>query len=127
MRGIGYLFPTKTDVVMHNTTQTGSYKSISSSTSDAPVSEKVFSLWVNHGVKPTGGSYAYAVVPDTDKEKLTKLATKLAGEILSNTTDLQAVRDDASGLSQAIFYNAGKVTLRPGLSPASRSTVHGAR
>jgi chondroitin AC lyase len=112
---IGYLFPAKTDVVLHNTTQTGSWKSISSSTSDAPVSEKVFSLWVNHGVKPASGAYAYAVVPDADQKNLAKLATKLTGEILSNTTDLQAVHDDASGVSQAIFYNAGKVTLRPGL------------
>jgi chondroitin AC lyase len=114
--GIGYLFPAKSDVVMHNATQNGSWQSISSSTSPAPVSEKVFSLWVNHGVKPSGGSYAYVVVPGADKKKLAKYSEKVPVQILANTTDLQAVRNDASGISQAIFYNAGQVTLRPGLT-----------
>ena len=113
--GIGYLFPAKTDVVLHNTTQTGSWQSISSSEGPEPVSEKVFSLWVNHGAKPTAGSYAYVVVPGADKRKLAAYADKPPVEILANTTDLQTVRNDALGVSQAIFYNPGHVTLRAGL------------
>jgi len=114
--GIGYLFPTKSDVVMHNTTQTGSWQSISSSVAPGDVSEKVFSLWVNHGVKPTTGSYAYVVVPGADTKKLAAFAEKVPVEILANTTDVQEVRNDALGVWQAIFYSPGKVTLRPGLT-----------
>jgi hypothetical protein len=116
--GIGYLFPAKTDVDVNNQTQTGSWQSISSSTSPDPVSEKVFSLWVHHGVKPTAGTYAYEVIGGADSTKLAAYAAKNPVQILANTTDLQAARDDALGVSQAIFYAPGQVTLKPGLTLA---------
>jgi chondroitin AC lyase len=114
--GIGYLFPAKTDVVVHNATQTGSWQSISSSESPDPVSEKVFSLWVNHGVKPADGTYAYIVVPGMDQAKLAKVAEKIPVQILANTTDQQAARNDSLAISQVIFYHPGQITLRPGLT-----------
>ena len=112
--GIGYVFPAKNDVVMHNATQTGSWQSISSSTSPAPVSEKVFSLWVNHGVKPTAGSYEYLVMAGADPKKLAGFVAKNEVKILANTTDLQAVRN--GGIAQLIFYSPGKIEVEPGLT-----------
>jgi chondroitin AC lyase len=112
--GIGYLFPDKSDVVVNNHTQTGSWQSISSSEGPEAVSEKVFSLWVNHGVKPTDGKYAYVVVPGMDKAKLAKYAAKLPVHVIANTTDLQAVRNDELFITQAIFYTAGSVEVEKG-------------
>jgi hypothetical protein len=107
--GIGYLFPDKSDVVVNNHAQTGTWQSISSSESPKPVSEKVFSLWVNHGVKRTDGKYSYVVVPGMDKVKLADYAKKLPVQVLVNTTDVQAVRNDTLGITQAIFYSPGSV------------------
>lgn len=111
--GIGYFFPEKADVTVGNRVQDGSYHSISSSIPEAPVSEKVFSLWLHHGVKPVDGKYAYIVAAGMDKKKMAEMATKNPFEILSNTPDLQAV--EYLGTAQAIFYSPGELVLKSGM------------
>ena len=113
--GIGYLFPEKSNMTVNIGSQTGSWQSINSAASAEPVSEDVFSLWIHHGVKPANGAYSYIVVSGADTNKMTAYAANLPVKILSNTTELQAVRNERMGLSQAIFYQPGQVTLRPGL------------
>lgn len=105
---INYIFPSKADIHLGNTTQTGTYQSISSSTSPDPVSEKVFSLWLNHGVKPVDGNYEYMVVAGA-------MPKELGVHVLVHTKDLEAVRDDKRRITQAIFYAPGEVAIRPDL------------
>lgn len=78
---------------------TGSWLKVrqSAATPVAPVTGEVFSAWIDHGVNPENAGYAYAILPGARKELLC--------QVLSNTTNLQAVADDRGNL-MAIFHAA---------------------
>ncbi len=63
---------------------------------------------INHGKNPQNKSYAYAVLPYADEEKLAKYAEDPDFEILSNTPECQAVREKSLGITGIIFYEAGE-------------------
>lgn len=76
---------------------------------------ELFSLTIDHGQRPTNGSYAYLVCPGMKKTaEAQQYATDLPVEILSNTTELQAVRHKSLGLTEAIFYAPASLTLPDG-------------
>lgn len=64
-------------------------------------------LRVEHGENPTGATYAFAVIPYADEEKLAKYSTAPDVEIISNTDKLQAVREKNTGITGYVFYEAG--------------------
>lgn len=116
---IGYLFPKPAKISLSNQTETGSWAAITDqkSTSKEPVSEAVFSLWFDHGSKPTKASYQYIVVPDITEQQLTETSnTNRSIEILSNTTDLQAVKQGKLGITQLAFYKSGAIDIDKGVS-----------
>jgi len=80
------------------------------------ITKSVFSLWFDHGVGPSDQSYAYIMVPGTSLTEVQSYANALPVRILSNTTQQQAVRNDALGIAGIVFYTSGTVTVRPGLS-----------
>lgn len=67
-------------------------------------------LWlsVDHGANPNGGTYAYAVYPNMGRDEFLKREGDY--RILSNTPQLQAVEDVATGKTMAVFYQAGSFT-----------------
>ena len=115
--GIGYLFPQPATINLSNKTETGSWFKINHQ-SDSPkqeVSKEVFKLWFNHGTRPDNATYQYIVVPNTSEKELTGRKT---GEIniLSNTTELQAVQHTGLNITEIVFYTAGQVKISDGLS-----------
>ena len=84
----------------------------------------VFLAYLDHG-NAKNASYQYIVVPSVSASALEAYAKKSPLEIVSNTSDLQAVRHNQLGLTQAVFYTAGRVTLQEGttLSVESPSIV----
>ncbi|MBV9866972.1 MAG: polysaccharide lyase 8 family protein [Abitibacteriaceae bacterium] len=105
---IGYLFPVNTPVHVKNQAQTGSWAEIGTG-SNAPVTKDVFSLWLNHGGKVAGGSYAYTVVPNTNRNALEARVKQSNIEVLSNTPTLQAVRHNGLKLLEVAFWQTGKL------------------
>lgn len=69
--------------------------------------KKVDILWIgiDHGKAPQGGTYAYAVYPNMGRDEFLKREADY--RILSNTPQLQAVQDIASGKTMAAFYEPG--------------------
>lgn len=63
--GIAYLFPSPENVNLSNSTATGSWREINhqAGASDEIVQKEVFSLWLDHGIKPQHAGYEYIVVP----------------------------------------------------------------
>lgn len=60
------LFPQGGEVVLSDTTQSGTWKSVDSASSNTTVQKKrVFKLYLNHGEQPAGAAYAYYIVPNT--------------------------------------------------------------
>ena len=91
--------------------RTGSWKTINSQMAATPVSEDVFTLWIDHGTRPDNESYAYAVLGNSTAESTT-LWNPEAVRILANTSGLQAVSfEETTG---AAFYQAGQLDLRDG-------------
>jgi chondroitin AC lyase len=106
---IGYIFPQLTGVQLRTDAQTGSW-SLINPTATKPVSLGVFSLWLDHGKRVDGASYAYIVMPGATAEQTAKAAEQSPVEILANTADVQAVRHAGLGLTEAIFRRAGSLT-----------------
>ncbi|MDR1022796.1 MAG: glycoside hydrolase family 88 protein [Prevotellaceae bacterium] len=113
---VGYIFPQEGDLKMETKSQSGNWNAISTPYSSDNVTKSVFKLWFDHGVKPSGASYAYIVVPGVDLSAMRSYSASDV-EILANTDSVQAVRHKTLGVVQAIFYRAaslagGSFTLR---------------
>ncbi|PTX94704.1 hypothetical protein DB346_22045 [Verrucomicrobia bacterium LW23] len=107
--GIGYVFAQPVAATVGIAKQSGAWRSVFVPGATDTITRDVFSLYLSHGVRPAGATYAYAVVPGASEESLAALPG-VGGEglgILSNTTDLQAVR--FGGKTFATFYTAGSV------------------
>jgi len=111
---VGYVFPATGNVVVKSGAQTGTWASINPTYSAATVTENVFGLWINHGLRPQGASYAYAVVPGISSGALPAYAAAIPFSVVSNTVSLQAVRHGALQATGAAFYVAGQVDLGSG-------------
>jgi chondroitin AC lyase len=109
----GYLFPHPTDLSAGTQTQTGSWKNVYSAGSPAPLTQSIFSIWIDHPA--AGGSYACILLPGVTTAQLQAAAASPPVQILSNTPAIQAIADPSSGLTAAIFHTPGALTT-PALS-----------
>ncbi len=111
---IGYIFPENTPVHVSNQVEKGRWSDITDqkNISEEVVSEEVFMLWMDHGSRPQNASYAYIVVPDVEVQELEETASNQRDiEIISNTSDVQAVKHNQLGICQVAFYKAGEVEI----------------
>jgi len=111
---IGYIFPEPTTVNLSNQTQTGRWSDITDekNISDELVSEKVFMLWFNHGLRPKNATYQYIVVPNVTVSELTDFSNPNRNiKILANTSEIQAVKHSKLEICQIVFYKAGEVEI----------------
>lgn len=114
--GVGYVFPQPTEIFVKTMPQTGDWKSINLQYSDEPVTKPVFSLWIDHGVHPQNASYAYVVLPDTDRRRLGEWLASPPIRIVANTPSQQAVVNDRLGVAEIVFHSPGSVALRDGFN-----------
>ncbi|MDD5349245.1 MAG: polysaccharide lyase 8 family protein [Chthoniobacteraceae bacterium] len=112
--GVGYLFPRPAAATLDAGPQTGTWKEVYKAGAPEPVTTDVFSLGVDHGVKPGKADYAYLLVPNVTVEQVQALAAKPTVEILSNTAELQAVRHPGQKLTLAIFHQPGQIPCQNG-------------
>lgn len=105
---VGYVFAEGQDVRVSNRTQTGSW------IDEDPVDRDAFMLHIDHGEKPTSGSYEYTVLPAAEPEQVEAYVAAPGVRTLSNDSDVQAVRHDDLALTMATFYGAGSVDLGGG-------------
>ncbi|MCX6334137.1 MAG: polysaccharide lyase beta-sandwich domain-containing protein [Bacteroidia bacterium] len=108
---IAYIFPEPVSVSLSNQSATGSWYRINKQ-SDSPKKEitlDVFKLWLNHGNRPSNGEYSYIVVPVADEKKMIENSADRNIEIISNNTNIQAVRNTGLGQTQMVFYRAGEI------------------
>ncbi len=122
--GTGYLFPEPVSINLSNKTESGRWSDINKqAVSPKELVEKdVFKLWINHGIRPQGENlwlypgkmdtkdvtYQYIVVPVTTPDELKE---ERDIEILSNTSQIQAVKHTGLGIVQIVFYESGKVEI----------------
>ncbi len=114
---VGYAFPWPAKINLKNNSETGSWWTINKQTDSPkePIQKEIFKLWLNHGERPSNESYSYIVFPATTSEKMMAGNPAKNIEILSNTTEIQAVLNTELNMLQAVFYKAGKI--KPGKNP----------
>jgi chondroitin AC lyase len=113
---VGYLFPAGGEVTVQNMDQTGSWSDISASQSATPVTQKIFSLWIDHGKTPADARYEYIVVPDRDLAQFEKWTHANPLRLITNSADFQSIHDKSSGLYGIAFYRPGTTILDAGLA-----------
>lgn len=107
--GIAYIFPGGADVAIKNDVNTGSWHLISLSQSDDTVKRDVFTLTLDHGVKPDGARYAYIVAPGLLGDELESYSAHPPVEIISNEPNCQAVHHTGLKITSAALYEPGTV------------------
>ena len=110
---VGYIFPDDVTINVSNDIQTGRWSDITEqkNISSEPVSEEVLKIWFDHGVNPRNGSYAYMVFPSVTEGTLKSIyESGTPYTILSNTKDLQAVKNTEEDEVQAVFYKSGNLS-----------------
>ncbi len=114
---IGYIFPDPTTINLSNQVEQGRWSDITDqkNISEEIVSEEVFMLWFDHGKRPNNAAYQYIVVPDVSEQELNETSSDNRNiEILSNSSDIQAVKNNKLGICQLAFYRAGEVEISDG-------------
>lgn len=115
---IGYIFPEPTRINLSNQVEKGRWSDITDqkNISEEIVSKEVFMLWFDHGNSPEDASYQYIVVPNVSEQELKETSSNNRNiEIISNTSDIQAVKHNKLGILQIAFYKAGEVEISNGL------------
>jgi chondroitin AC lyase len=110
--GVGYILLDEKTILLRTLPQTGKW-SDSNVNTYAEVDEStldLFLLGIQHGTTPENDKYAYVVAPGMDVQSMSDYTANPAVEVLSNTTEIQAVRHDALGITQAVFYRPGELS-----------------
>jgi hypothetical protein len=92
--GVGYTFLEPAAASLKAGPQIGDWQSISAGDSDAPVTEQVFSLWIDHGSRLHDAHYAYAVLPGISAPQLAEWVARPPVRVIVNTPSQQAVIRD---------------------------------
>jgi hyaluronate lyase len=77
------------------------------------------SLAFEHGATPSNAAYSYVMLPHKDTAATQLYSNAPDVEVLSNTTDVHAVREKKLGITAANFWNPGTVDFITALNPSS--------
>ncbi len=111
---VGYALLKPTAVNVKAGPQAGDARRRGNSTSSAPRTEQVFSLWIDHGVRPRDAQYAYAVLPGAGAEQLAQWVARPPLRVIANSPARQAVIHDQLGVAEIVFHAPGSVMLVEG-------------
>jgi len=119
---ISYVFPNGQDLMIKSDTQAANLQRIFGLGQDTIYTKDVFSLWINHGIRPSGASYQYIVSPGSSIEDAVKyLGTDSPIRILSNSRSIQAVQQKDLNLIGIVFHAPGTFQLPTGYTISSSS------
>jgi len=61
-------------------------------------------MWITHGENPLNANYAYTILPGATLEETIGYAEAKDTEILINTPEIQAVKDNSTGITSYVFW-----------------------
>jgi chondroitin AC lyase len=121
---IAYIFSDPLTVYLSNTTATGKWEEITHQAwafKEPVVKKKLFTLWIDHGVRPQEASYEYIVLPGINATSLQSYLRNSPIAILSNTSEIQAVLHKGLNLAEIVFYKPGSLEITDGLKVTAKS------
>lgn len=110
---IGYYFPEGSQVVMQRTDCTGKWQDINNSSNmlneetSIDITRRYVTLAIDHGKTPENAVYSYVLLPGKTDQEMAAYAENNGIQILSNTSQLQAVQDVELGVAGYNFWEAG--------------------
>lgn len=102
---IGYWFPSAVNLAGLREARSGSWQQINTGGPSTTVTNNYLSLSLQHGAGPTNASYAYVILPNYTASGMASFAANPTVTILENSTDAQAARDSAAGVTGVNFWN----------------------
>jgi len=113
--GIAYLFEQVMPITLTNGRVEGNWRRISAHRSSeanygilGSVTDQVFLVGMNHGVRPNGASYTYAVLPKTTARDVPALARTPPFLIATNSVNVQAVYHPGDAALGLVFHEPGR-------------------
>ena len=103
-----YRFPHPTEVNVSTRVQTGSWKLVLGSKPDKPISDPIFSAWIDHGIRPDNASYRYVVAPNREPELPQSPFDTSSVAIVFNDTNVQEVEGSVEPFA-AVVYKPSKL------------------
>ncbi|WP_271753382.1 polysaccharide lyase family 8 super-sandwich domain-containing protein [Cohnella sp. JJ-181] len=127
---VGYYFPGGATVKALREARTGNWKQLSGAAgwSDTPYTRNYMTLWLDHGVSPTNGSYAYVLLPNKTSAQVGGYAGSPDITILENSETAQAVKENGLNITGINFWTdapktSGLVTSYAKASVMTRETA----
>jgi hypothetical protein len=108
--GTASVFDGKTPVQWTLADRTGSWGAINHDQSSDPVTKPVFTLWIDHGVRPAGASYRYTLLPGSDPSRAAAWASAPPVTVEANGR-ADAAFDSRTGQWALVFWEPGTVRL----------------
>ncbi len=104
---VAYLFPQGGNVYVERELRRGNWYDINHSQPQGEVQHMVFTLGIDHGVRPNEDTYAYIVLFGKETpDEVDAYRVQSDVEIAVNEAGLQVVRHRGLGLWQMVFYEA---------------------
>jgi chondroitin AC lyase len=91
---------------------TGRWYDINHAESEEPLTAPMLTLWLDHGVAPQNGRYAYSILPACPEGSLAEATAGVS--VVENSPCRQIVGDERAGLVLAVLHEAGAAPLPGG-------------
>jgi chondroitin AC lyase len=111
---MGYVFLGGQEATAAVKKQRGDWQRVHRRYSNSVVQQDVFNLWIDHGERPNGARYAYAVLPDVTAEEMPAVCASLPVTVLEHSASLLAVSSRGGKLIQAAFFEPGRLAYGDG-------------
>ncbi|MDT3318083.1 polysaccharide lyase family 8 super-sandwich domain-containing protein [Microbacterium sp. KSW4-11] len=112
---LGYVFPSTTDLRAVRETRSANWSEIGNSTLAA--SNRFASLILEHGAKPTDGTYSYVLLPGADAGQTAAYAENPDIEVLAQAPEAHAVRAADQGIVGATTWTKASTTINVNEDP----------
>jgi hyaluronate lyase len=92
---IGYYFPTGAAVKALREARTGKWSNIDgrAGTPTTNITSNYLTMWLDHGLNPTNGTYSYVTLPNKTSAQVSSYASSPNVTILENSSTAQAVKE----------------------------------
>ncbi|MFF0048911.1 polysaccharide lyase 8 family protein [Streptomyces sp. NPDC005498] len=119
----GYVFAAPTALHALREERTGTWRAINTGADTGggtdPVTRRYLTLWVDHGVSPTGAGYSYVLLPGASAAATEVWSHSRPVRIVANGATAQAVEARRQGLTAVNFWGAGTAAGITASGPAS--------
>jgi hyaluronate lyase len=122
---IGYYFPGGSTIKGLREARTGEWYDINTnkgSTTQIDYTHNYMTLWFDHGVNPTNGTYSYVLLPNKTSTQVASYATSPNITILENSSEAQAVKETGLNMTGINFWQDARKTVS-GVTSDSKSSV----